>query len=222
MLNELSGALGRLWSWIFASPINTVCCVGGIVLLFLMWGVLVYLMRRHHDRRLEAEKQREVAPPPGDAMRPAVTVVQEELVVEENATLFMPVPGQISGVVDFVTKEGDGIAVLDSVRYEEVNRLLSDEDADRLTAAVYRKDEERGAPEARVYLDDLSDAFADDSYVNLSILKAAHLVREDAASLVVYARGTLRKSLMIEADVFSLEAVKMISLTGGRAILIRT
>jgi hypothetical protein len=155
-------------------------------------------------------------------MRPAVVVVKEEQVVEENATLFMPVPGRVSGVIDFVSREGDGVAVVDSVRYEEVNRLMSDADADRLTAAVYRKGEEHGAPQARVYLDDLSDAFADDSYINLAILKEAHLVREDASSLAIYARGTLRKSLMIEADVFSLEAVKMISLTGGRAILIRT
>ena len=218
----LLDGIGRIWDWIVASPSRILGCVLGVLLLIAFWAIVVCFIRRHHDSRLELERAREVAPPPEDVMRPAVVVVKEEQVVEENATLFMPVPGRISGVIDFVSREGDGIAVLDSVRYEEVNRLLSDADADRLTAAVYRKGEDRGVPQARVYLDDLSDAFADDSYVNLAILKEAHLVREDATSLVIYARGTLRKSLMIEADVFSLEAVKMISLTGGRAILIRT
>jgi ribosomal protein L15 len=221
-MTGLSNLFSRIWDWVVATPANTILCILGVLALFVLWGAVLYVVRRHHDRRLEAERAREVAPPPRDVMRPSVVVVKEEQVVEENATLFMPVPGCISGVVDFVSRERDGIAVLDSVRYEEVNRLLSDADADRLTAVVHRKGEEHGVPEARVYLDDLSDAFADDSYVNLAILKDAHLVRDDARSLVVYARGTLRKSLMIEADVFSLEAVKMISLTGGRAILIRT
>ena len=73
-----------------------------------------------------------------------------------------------------------------------------------------------------VYLDTLSDLFSPYSFVNLSILIQQGIVGQNTTHIAVHARGVLRKPLMVEADEFSAEAVKMLSLTGGRAILIRT
>lgn len=218
----LANLILDIWLWLTATPLRLWLSVGILVGLVICIAALNALVRRLHDRTLEEERRNEIAPPPAHTMRPEVSVVREEQVVEENATLFMPVPTEISSSIDFVSRIYDGVRVTDSVRFEEVNHLLSDEDACRLTAVVDRSGEKRGGPVATVYLDTLSDRFSADSYVNLRILKQAGIAPRECQSMRVYARGTLRKPLMIEADGFSSEAVKMISLSGGRAILIRT
>lgn len=208
-------------AWFREAPWRIAAVAGGVAALFALIGLIAFIRRLRHDKRLESEVRRERTRPAPSAAHAQITVVPENRLTAESENLFMPVPGQVSGVVEFTTRERDGVEVLDSVRDEEVNRLMSDETAERLVATVFRPGTVRSGKRAVVYLDTLSDRFGAGSFVDLKILKRAHLVDEDAATLTVYANGTLRKPLMIEADDFSCEAVKMISLTGGRAILIR-
>ena len=52
------------------------------------------------------------------------------------------------------------------------------------------------------------------------ILKEMKLIPKNVGSLKILARGVLDKPLNVEAQDFSLDAVKMIVLTGGKAIKI--
>ena len=200
------------WSWYYTLPIT-----GGLVLCALIWWVAVKIARRRHDRMLEREVQAEIRPPAVQELHAEVTVIPAE---EPKPTAFMPVPAAVSDVVDFVDEARDGICIRSFVQAEDVNHMMSGEQANALTAVVYRP-ARPGSNRAVVYLDTLSDAFSPYSFVNLAILRKEGIVGEETTHIVVHARGVLRKPLMVEADGFSLEAVKMLSLTGGRAILIR-
>lgn len=57
--------------------------------------------------------------------------------------------------------------------------------------------------------------------MDIETLKEKGLIDKKAASVKVLARGMLDKSLTVEAADFSLAAVKMIALTGGKVVKLR-
>ncbi|MCM1306753.1 MAG: uL15 family ribosomal protein, partial [Firmicutes bacterium] len=69
-----------------------------------------------------------------------------------------------------------------------------------------------------VKLDDIDANFQDGNRVTLEKLRKLGLVSEDCTGYTVTADKRLTKPLIIVANDFTLEAVKMIALTGGRAI----
>ena len=69
-----------------------------------------------------------------------------------------------------------------------------------------------------VNIEDISRAFAAGDKVTLDALKEKKLVTRRASAVKVLARGKLDKPLTVTADEFSIQAVKMILLTGGRAV----
>ena len=69
-------------------------------------------------------------------------------------------------------------------------------------------------------LDDIDAAFQDGNRVTLEKLKKVGLVSEECTGYTVTAGQRLTKPLIIVANDFTLPAVKMITLTGGRAIKI--
>ncbi len=69
-----------------------------------------------------------------------------------------------------------------------------------------------------VNIDLLSKNFKSGEHVTVAKLTAKGLIAKDANYVKVLAKGSLNKPLIVEADDFSLEAVKMIALTGGRVI----
>ena len=76
-----------------------------------------------------------------------------------------------------------------------------------------------GGKSAIVNIDTLSQCFAAGETVTLSEIKQrVKGFDKRAASIKVLARGTLDKPLAVEADRFSLKAVKLIGLAGGTAI----
>lgn len=201
------------WNWQIVLPV-----AGGVLLLVLIWFIASKIAKRRHDRALERQVQAEINPPVPQELRAEVEVIPAE---EEKPTVFMPVPAVVSDVVDFVDEARDGICIRSFVRAEDVNHMMSGEQANALTAVVFRP-KKNGDNRATVYLDTLSDAFSPYSFINLPILQKQGIVGQETTHIVIHARGILRKPLMVEADEFSTEAVKMLSLTGGRAILIRT
>ncbi len=222
LISNIASWPATVWEWLTAAPSRFIYVGIGLVVLLFLWWLIWFLIRKKHDKRLLVEKKKENDPPPTDAMRPEVSVTGEEQLEEESTTLFYPIPGAIWETVRPVSWERDGVAVQDSARYEEVNGLLTDEEAEELTAVVLLPKKKEPKIPCKVYLDTLSGLFSDGSYVDLKILKQEDLVPQEANCLIVHARGDLRKSLTIQADDFSLEAVKMISLAGGRAILIQS
>jgi large subunit ribosomal protein L15 len=69
-----------------------------------------------------------------------------------------------------------------------------------------------------INIDTLSENFDDGDVVTLKALKQKGLVSKNVGHIKVLARGTLDKCLTVEANAFSLDAVKMIVLVGGKAI----
>ena len=69
-----------------------------------------------------------------------------------------------------------------------------------------------------INIDTLSQNFAPHDVVTLELIKERKLISENVDSLKVLARGFIDKPLVVEAHDFSMDAVKMILLTGGRAV----
>ncbi len=67
-------------------------------------------------------------------------------------------------------------------------------------------------------IDTISENFEAGDIVNLRALKDKGLIPKKAPSVKILARGVLNKPLTVVADVYSMQAVKMILLTGGRVI----
>ena len=112
--------------------------------------------------------------------------------------------------------------VTDQVNVGEAETLISDATAKQLIALAGERSE-RAAQGKRTYvnLDTISEHFREDETVDLASLKERGLVDKKAAAYKVLARGSLNKSLTIVANDFSLPAVKMIALTGGRVVKVR-
>lgn len=75
-----------------------------------------------------------------------------------------------------------------------------------------------GTAQAIINVDTLSKNYSAGETVTLDSLKAKKLLPKKVGYVKVLARGIIDKPLCVEADEFSLSAVKMILLTGGRAI----
>lgn len=136
------------------------------------------------------------------------TVTEEELeqYIEEGATV----------------ESLSAYTVTDQVSVNEAETLISDATAKQLVALA-----EEGAVRSAVgkrsciNLDTISANYKEGARVDLASLKERGLIDRKTASYKVLARGSLDKSLTIEANDFSLPAVKMIALTGGKVVKIR-
>ena len=73
-----------------------------------------------------------------------------------------------------------------------------------------------------VNVDTLSESFSSGDTVDVNILKRKSLIPYDTAYIKVLARGVIDKPLNVFANDFSLSAVKMIALAGGRSIKVNT
>lgn len=111
-----------------------------------------------------------------------------------------------------------------SITVAEARTLLTDKDAEDLVEKLPEKNAGPARRAARtgrkfpVNVDVLNARFADGDTVDIAALKAGRLVPARETAVKILARGTLSKSLTVIADAFSADAVKMIVLTGGRAV----
>ena len=101
----------------------------------------------------------------------------------------------------------------------EVNSIIDDEVAMSLienvedaTAPKLSKSGKKGI----INVDTLSANFEKNEIVNIETLKEKQLIPASVGYIKVLARGSLSKPLIVEAQDFSLEAIKMIALTGGK------
>ena len=108
------------------------------------------------------------------------------------------------------------VAISDSEAEKLVEKATPQDDAPEVAAAaapaVY------GNKRGIVNIDTLSAHFDAGDEVTLAQLIQKGLVQKNVGRLKVLARGTLDKPLTVCADDFSIDAVKMIVLTGGKAV----
>ncbi len=129
--------------------------------------------------------------------------------------VFMPVPSDVFDTVDFTDADRDGYETRCGISADEADGAMSDELAEDLTAFVYR---EESGETAEIGLDCLNANFKEYAYIDAKILRILGLIPANARRIAVVACGKVDKPLMIEATEISLDAVKMITLAGGRAI----
>ena len=111
-------------------------------------------------------------------------------------------------------------AYLDSVSAEDADELISDSRASALIIHSGRAPGVcRGCKKTFINVDTLSESFARGECVSIAALRERGLIPASACYIKVLARGVIDKPLTVRAQSFSAAAVKMITLTGGRAIL---
>ncbi len=115
--------------------------------------------------------------------------------------------------------EWESITRRESVRAEEAAVLLTDEKAE---AAMEEEMEFVYArPKGIINVDTLSRNFLPNETVTVEALKAKNLIGKSVNYVKVLARGVLDKPLTVKMPDFSLDAIKMIILTGGKAVKIK-
>lgn len=135
------------------------------------------------------------------------TVSEEELekYIEEGATI----------------ESLSAYTVTDKVSVNEADVLISDATAKQLVALAEEGGRAAAGKRSYINLDTISANFCEGEKVDLASLKEKGLLTAKTAAFKVLARGSLDKSLVIEANDFSLPAVKMIALTGGKVIKLK-
>lgn len=100
--------------------------------------------------------------------------------------------------------------------------LISDTNAKSLIRKSVERIPTKGDKRAVVNIDAISESFGPGECVDINRMKERGLVPSDTGYVKVLAGGVIDKPLCIKANSFSLAAVKMIALTGGRATLVGT
>ena len=158
----------------------------------------------------EAEQETAVSLVP-----PAALAVKApaELAVMPPAALAVKAPAELA-----VMQERRDFAAEHRVSVAEAAEMMADEEAEaQMERSGRMADKTRTAI---VNIDTLSDYFEDGEYVDIDAMKARIPFFDKRATYVkVLARGILTKTLEVEADVYSMEAAKMILLLGGKVIV---
>jgi ribosomal protein L15 len=108
--------------------------------------------------------------------------------------------------------------VRETITIEEAHNAIDD------AVAVHFVEIEKSAGDKNyqkkeiINIDTLSESFAPGDTVSLESLRAKGLISEKTDCYKVLARGMLDKALIVEAQDFSADAIKMIILTGGHAV----
>ncbi|MBE6597688.1 MAG: hypothetical protein E7641_08490 [Ruminococcaceae bacterium] len=124
--------------------------------------------------------------------------------------------GELSGVRELPALP----AFLDCVSAEEASDLIGDSEAEQMVSRSEKKPNIcRGCKKTFINVDTLSENYKAGEVVDLVSLKRKGLIPQSSCYLKVLARGRVDKPLEVRAQSFSRDAVKMITLTGGRAII---
>ena len=121
------------------------------------------------------------------------------------------------------------IELHEAITMEEAHNAIADEAAAAFVEIHHESHKETEPSETEIEekafsrkeiinIDTLSNNFNSGDVVNLDTLKEKALIPKKTDYIKVLARGTLDKHLTVEANEYSADAIKMIVLTGGKAI----
>lgn len=135
-------------------------------------------------------------------------VVVAPVVVEKA-----PEPAPKKEVVEEVQPE-----IVEHIDAAEADAMISDEFA--IKTARFEKGAGHGK-QGIVNIGDIDKAFEPNAVVTMAKLKEVGLIPKNAARIKVLAAGVLNKPLTIKAEHYSIQAMKMIELTGGNVIILK-
>ena len=170
----------------------------------------------------EAEtNEAETAEPPVEAEEaPAAENSDEEVVETETDEV---------AVTNFTDRKEEikplterDFEIVESITVLKAEKEMTDEKAETLIETVTNVDNKypKGNKKAIINVDTLSKCFASGDTVNVRTLIKKNLAPKNAGYVKVLGRGFLNKPLIVEANDFTVNAVKMILLTGGRVVQI--
>ena len=142
--------------------------------------------------------------------------VVEEPVVEEPVVEEPVVEEPV--VVEEVVVEPIAARTVESVAADEVDDMATDEEVDELVEEDVDYITSTDTKREIINVDTLSKNFNAGDVIDINALKEKKLIDKRAKAVKVLARGKLDKPLTVKAGEFSKPALKMIFLTGGKAI----
>ena len=161
-----------------------------------------------------AQAEEPVAEEPAQAEEPVAEepAQVEEPVVEEPAQAEEPVVEEPAQVEEPVAEEPAHVFISS----QEADIRLSDEEAEQSLEKI-APIEIRSGKLVEINIGTICDNYDDGELVTLESLKEKRLIPKNAGRIKVLAGGVMTKALTIEADKYSIQAVKMITLAGGKA-----
>ncbi len=108
--------------------------------------------------------------------------------------------------------------IVDHIDAEEADEMISD------SLAMSKTIKESGAGvgfKTYINIGTLDENFEPNDTITLELLKQKGLVDKKAHRIKILAHGILTKPLTVKAESFSIQAVKMIELTGGQVIILK-
>lgn len=108
--------------------------------------------------------------------------------------------------------------IVDHIDAEEADEMISD------NLAMSRTIKESGAGvgyKTYINLGTLDENFEANETITLDLMKEKGLVNKKAQRIKILADGILTKPFTIKAESFSIQAIKMIELTGGQVIILK-
>ena len=107
---------------------------------------------------------------------------------------------------------------VESIDAEHADELLTDEEA----ASIVKTEEGAGeGPRNYINIGIINEHFEAGDTVTLNILKEKGLIDKKIMRIKILADGILDRPLTVKAESFSIQAVKMIELTGGTVIVLK-
>ena len=108
----------------------------------------------------------------------------------------------------------------EQVTVQEAKEVVSDEIAEALIEIEEETEKIYGTKKGIINLDVISKNFNAGDVVTVNVLKEKKLIDKNICFIKVLARGVLDKPLTIKAQDFSIDAAKMIELTGGHVVML--
>ena len=133
----------------------------------------------------------------------------EEEKEEDEVVVIAPITPPTSEVMPEIVEHIDA---------EEADAMISDSLA--MKNAKYEKGAGEG-PQAIINIGVLDQHFAPNSVITLKVLKEKGLISPKACRMKILADGVLNKPLTIKSESYSIQAIKMIELTGGKVIILK-
>ena len=207
--------------------IPTVISLG--ILIVCAGGVIAWLIADELKKKSKAqEKQKNAKALPSPDKVPIISLPDG---MENHSQISAPTHEENNENTDTeitlskICPDPDTVLVLDTVSVEEANDLMSDAEA-KASLKEISSDEiqfsnySMTGKKYEVNIDVISAAFLPNETVSLQSLKEKRLISKNAKAVKILARGTLDKPLTVIAQDFSTAAIKMITLTGGHAMIV--
>lgn len=109
--------------------------------------------------------------------------------------------------------------IVEHIDAVEADAMLPD------AVAIELADLEEGGCDGRqgiINIGTISAIFEPDAVVTIAALKELGLINKKVKRIKILADGVLDKPLTVKAEAYSVQAIKMIELTGGRVIILRS